>query len=475
MAASSLLFVLGVLLQKLSHDEQRCSLSEKRAVEFWGFVISWRWMSGLLVMSILPVPLESVAHSSASSRLLAQMSALPLLLLLPLLSPLLGERSRARDLRAMVLMAVGITATQLHAPERTDYSLEQLRTLWKSTPFLLAESVLLGLLLLSLAALLIPDGLRRICCCCCCCRRGGGGGGSTVREAPPPANRRSIPLLWAGVAGLLAAQFHMVQEGLSSMLRASVQMQDQGVSGYLFMGGALVLFVAQLSALNVGLTKFEASLFLPLFFAARTLCSALFGGLGLHKQYQCLALPQWIVLLGGCAVTAGSMAMLVAARWDGGGITEDEWDGGRWDDAAREKAGVGSSSGSGVPGLKGGGSPPSCGVSPRANAAYDAAAEEEAGGGEPGVCDPLVSKGCSTAAGVPRDGDGGDVDQGYGAAGGDGDKPLHDNPMFKHRPGARAGQDASAGPDADAASAGQAESESEDESKDHDASEVMLA
>ena len=134
---SMLLFTLGAMLQKKSHAENNAAPAEKRAVEFWGFVISWRWMLGLLLMSVLPIPLQSIAANFASSRLLAQFGGLALLLTLALAPFVLGETAHHADKGAVMLMLAGVTAlNSFSPPNTTSLSMEELFQTWQEASFI---------------------------------------------------------------------------------------------------------------------------------------------------------------------------------------------------------------------------------------------------------------------------------------------------------------------------------------------------
>ena len=81
----------GNFLQKWAQNHQASLPDDEKAPVIFSLIISWRWMLGLLLMVVVPLPFDSAAFALAPQSLITPFGGLTLVLTLMLGPRLLGE------------------------------------------------------------------------------------------------------------------------------------------------------------------------------------------------------------------------------------------------------------------------------------------------------------------------------------------------------------------------------------------------
>ena len=220
------------------------------------------------------------------------------------------------DLGAVALVVAGTVVTGLFStpPPPGDPTIGQLRLLFSAPPYLCC-------LALSLAAALLP--LR------------------WLRSEAGRVELVTLPRRCGSLYALSAASFAAVSITLSKvsvlLLKRTAQGQNQFTDGaaFAFVAGFVVLAVVNLRVLNEGLSKFDASFVIPVYYVSSTLLTIVSGELlyGTYVQLWRQLWPKGLAFAAGLALSLfGVHVMATPVPQDvddvgdrgGGGDGEDE-------------------------------------------------------------------------------------------------------------------------------------------------------
>ena len=81
----------GNFLQKWAQNHQASLPDDEKAPVIFSLIISWRWLLGLLLMVVVPLPFDSAAFALAPQALITPFGGLTLVLTQMLGPRLLGE------------------------------------------------------------------------------------------------------------------------------------------------------------------------------------------------------------------------------------------------------------------------------------------------------------------------------------------------------------------------------------------------
>jgi hypothetical protein len=106
--------------------------------------MSWRWMLGLLLMVIIPLPFDSMAFALAPQSLITPFGGLTLVLTQWLGPKFLKEKVHKQDYVYGFVILLGVTTSSVFGPtQEGHYTLDDLLGFWSNPGFIVMEALVL--------------------------------------------------------------------------------------------------------------------------------------------------------------------------------------------------------------------------------------------------------------------------------------------------------------------------------------------
>jgi drug/metabolite transporter (DMT)-like permease len=252
------------LIQKKAHMIEQAS-STKHA-QCLGLLMSPTWLLGLLLMVIMPLPIDFIAYSYASQSLLAPTASVTIAAN-QVLAPLFLDETLSRgELVATVVIIVGVllsTLTGSHAEQQ--YTVCSLLDLYGESTFYVPAS----LLSVAIAAAYYYRDDREVL-------------------------GKARPATIAFLAGGFGALNNLFFKAAGELAFSSDDSHWGTIHPYYHVALVALLATMQISHVNVGIKEYEAVNFLPLYNCFFIVCTSTLGGIFFGELAEFNVL-QWIL------------------------------------------------------------------------------------------------------------------------------------------------------------------------------------
>jgi len=285
---SSFATALGTILQKKAHNVQQSLPEDERAPEFCGLIFNYYWMMALVIMVLLPLPLDLVSFSLAPQSVVAPMTGLTIIVSTVLSVWYLGEKLKVVQLMASGIILAGVIlviSTSQGNPEELDVCELILR--YDDLDFAVPALGIAGIIVL--LTFLLATGKY------------------------PDSVQRFVPQMYAFIAGGLVALMNILFKATGSLVVGAISGEQVSswntIFPYLHILGVIVLAVGSLSALNQLLSRVDAVVGTPLYFTNLIICSSILG-LVFYREYDGFSAWQWVVFPIGLLVVCGGVLLM---------------------------------------------------------------------------------------------------------------------------------------------------------------------
>jgi drug/metabolite transporter (DMT)-like permease len=130
----------GNILQKKAQTYQASLPDDKKAPVLFSLIISWRWLLGLLLMVIVPLPFDAAAFALAPQSLITVLGGLTLVLTQMVGPRLLGEQIDRQEYFYGGVILVGVAIACFSGPTHESvYRLDDLLDKWGNPAFIALE------------------------------------------------------------------------------------------------------------------------------------------------------------------------------------------------------------------------------------------------------------------------------------------------------------------------------------------------
>ncbi len=283
---SSFLNTASTLCMKLAQDREKRKPHEERAYKWNGIIFNWFWLLSFLVL-LSSNGAEAVALMLASQSVIAPFAGLNIMLAMVIGPRLLGEEVRKRDIGACAVILSGTLLCTLFGPQTSiDYDVDYLIARWSSVPMV---SNLVALAVLGLAVFAV---LRN--------------------DLVPERLVYLKALLTAFLVGSFGALVATVLKGMMEILQGGL-ISVFPVAFALYFGLSLIVCVTYIVIINMGLERYEGTLFYPLYLGWLIIGNVVNGSI-YFMEYTCYGPLQLIVFPIGCCVTISGMLMLAQMK-----------------------------------------------------------------------------------------------------------------------------------------------------------------
>ena len=140
---STVLSCVGLILQKIAHNQQARLPDDKKYPECGGVVCSPCWWGSFLVMGLIPFPADFIAFSYAAQSIVVPFAGLTIMLNQLIAPCILDEKLTQKDMIASVFVFTGcVVSTAFGAHEANNKSICQLLNLFTEPFFYVALALL---------------------------------------------------------------------------------------------------------------------------------------------------------------------------------------------------------------------------------------------------------------------------------------------------------------------------------------------
>jgi len=279
----------GLVLQKLAQIRNDALPDDQKYASWGGIIWSPTWVCGLLLMVLVPFPLDMIAFSLAPQSLVVPLTGFTLVLNQVVAPCVLKERVTCQDWVGTGVICSGIVLTTAFGSHCSYvYSVDQMMDLFDKRPFQIAE-----------LAFIISTLVCWICAYC--------GERGFIQSSPV-----SRSILYAYMAGAVGAQQQIFLKATGEVFESSINGDDQWGSKwecYLFIALCVVFAIGQIYMLNKGLALWSAIKYLPLYNVILIVLSTAYGSL-FYEEYKDLDIYGIICFPIGVLIVAVGAAIL---------------------------------------------------------------------------------------------------------------------------------------------------------------------
>lgn len=298
--------VAGMLLQKYSHNLDPSvpgNEEQKRRL----------WWSSLVLMIVVPAPLDVIALGLAAQALLAPLTAITMLLTIVLAPLFLPEKIYRVDIIATVLVCVGAVISTWFGPHiQRSFDVPALYQLYARASFISFQA----LVLFSIALVVVwvaksPDVYqnpfdkdRKIA-------NESAAETTVVKHEWWHLPHRAIPFAHAFVAGLTGAQQMVFTKTISGLLFLTFDGHSQlsYLLTYIISLLAVIFAVFQVYYLSAGLERFDAILYLAIYNSMLIVFNITCGGI-YFDEFKHTTWPQFILFCTGTLIVIAGVLVL---------------------------------------------------------------------------------------------------------------------------------------------------------------------
>jgi len=255
----------GCVLQKKAHaqNEQRVADGQPSYTVFAGIMLSPLWISGFVLLVLLPLPFDFISLALAPASLITPLGGVTIILNQIAAPICLGEKVSRLDWIATGVIVVGIVIASAFGVHCSNtYTGGQLAELYNQTAFIVVEVLLLTTMAVLLWCVHIsgPEAITRSCC----------------KDEPdvqlPPWRlqlKQNRYLCYAFLAGGFGANTNVLLKSCGEMAEnVFAGGSDEDYAGYiphLTMVGTVICAVGQIMHLNMGGALAPAVKYFPIY------------------------------------------------------------------------------------------------------------------------------------------------------------------------------------------------------------------
>ncbi len=239
----------GLIIQKMAQVKFQALSAEERPYSVGGFIFAPLWMTGFLLICLVPLPFNLMAVTFAAASLVAPLASVTLVLNQVLAPVALGERLSRSDVTGTVVIVGGVVlATIFGSHCESSYTADDLLKLYTRTPFLIVAVLTVVSMCIALAVIrtwrkTLPEHIS-----------------VDDMEAMDSGAPTRVCIAYAFMAGSTGALMQIVFKGTGELIGAA-----EFGHWALWMSIVLVIIIAtaQMSYLNQGMAVCTAVVFFP--------------------------------------------------------------------------------------------------------------------------------------------------------------------------------------------------------------------
>jgi len=257
---------MGLVVQKLAHNQQDRLPDGQKRLEFFGIQFNFMWFLGFFLLVAVPMPLSLAAAAMAPQSIVGPLSAVTIVFCQVFAPLILGERPSWLDWFASVLIIGGCIASSFFGDQCSyTYTLPQIKDLFSNHKFLWFEAFVVCAIVAS------------YCLLCC-----------TSRFSKLPRHQQVMKsVAHASLAGIYAGQqnifFKAIGETLGKIFSGSGEWKDGFF--YVTLVACITIATAQICHLNLGMQLIDAVKYLPMYNASLIINSTV-AGLIFYQEYR---------------------------------------------------------------------------------------------------------------------------------------------------------------------------------------------
>jgi len=298
---------LGLVLQKLAHNQNNALPAGRKYKVVAGIVCSPCWWGAFAMMGLLPFPMDFLSYQYAAQSLVAPFAGLTLILNQCFSPMILGEKLSRVDVIASSVVLLGCLVTTLSGShEEVNFIPTDIVRLIADEIFLQGFSILVALIVFMMymvqkyspvqyeevTAGVVPKNLEE----------------PVSRSFPVEMsgyfeviNRKLMPFYYGFISGGLGGLQNVCFKCIGLMVK-----NPEGIwttpFPYIAIVLTVTLAVTQLSYLNKGISLYDAVLILPLYNACYIFLSSSIGAL-FYQEFKLFTHLQWVFFPVGIVVT----------------------------------------------------------------------------------------------------------------------------------------------------------------------------
>jgi len=301
----SALASLGMVLQKLAHNENESRSPSEKFRDYGGLLMSPRWISGFLLLVIIPLPLDLFSLGLAPQSIIAPMSGMTIIFCQVITPCVLKEKITCMDWVASFVITIGCVLVGVAGDQCSmDWTMDQIDQLYADVYFIGMEVIFAVLIVTSFISLylIIPycnpgvDGPQQIC------------PRAKLPEDMSSAEKLCRAYFHAFLAGALGGQQNVLFKAIGECLEQTFHGDPSGwasVSTYGVLFVLVICAISQIMHLNKGMVLVNAVLFLPMYNSGLIICSSLSGLIFYQEYRRTTALGTAISVLAWAIIVAG--------------------------------------------------------------------------------------------------------------------------------------------------------------------------
>ncbi len=246
---SAIAVSVGSIIQKLAHNVNQKKDIQDRSYQCGGVLCNPLWISGLILMILLQIPLSFAALTLAPQSLVIPLGAGSTIVFNQIFAPLiLKERLTKVEIFATIIILIGVIMSTTAAGPGSSANMDacQLIARYIELDFLIPMICLISLICACVGAI---HGFKR--------------------GRHPIALQNILPALFGFVAGGLGAIMNILLKASGAFTEALIVGRDYGtwktVHPYYHIVLVVLLASAMISYINLGLERYDAVVFLPLY------------------------------------------------------------------------------------------------------------------------------------------------------------------------------------------------------------------
>jgi len=266
---------IGLVLQKHSHNVGEGELQLQSR---------WRWWLGFFFLVAIGGGLDAVALMLAPLSLIAPLSGVTIVTNCLAARLCLGEQMQSIELFATIVVVIGSTLTSTFGQHESGaYDAAELESLFKQWYIAPYYFITITLLAISVAIVCFPG-----------------------------RNNYWQALAYANIAGILGGNQNTFLKGVMELVEESIRKQGSNQFGHLIVYLLFLAFIlssiAQLWALNEGLSKHSMISYLPMYQSALTIYGVVAGAV-VFQEFQDFDLLSWVMFPIGVNVVIAGLVM----------------------------------------------------------------------------------------------------------------------------------------------------------------------
>eukprot|EP00656_Telonema_subtile_P043656 TRINITY_DN4999_c0_g1_i2.p1 TRINITY_DN4999_c0_g1~~TRINITY_DN4999_c0_g1_i2.p1 ORF type:complete len:497 (+),score=98.26 TRINITY_DN4999_c0_g1_i2:195-1685(+) len=288
---ASLGSTFGLILQKLAQMKNDALPENEKFPTSGGIIWSPTWILGLLLLIILPFPLDLAAFSLAPQSLVVPLSGVTLVLNQVIAPSVLKEKVSCLDWIATGVITCGIVcSTAFGSHCSVEFTVDEIMDLFQELPFQIAEGVFVFSMIV--ACWWLNWGAYSYC-------------------TSEDRLNRSRSVVFGYAAGAVGGQQQIFLKATGELFESTFNGNAEWDrwEAWFFTITCVILAVAQIQLLNKGMALWTAIKYLPIYNVCLILCSTTYGGI-FYEEYKVLSTEGFILFPFGVAVVVLGAVLL---------------------------------------------------------------------------------------------------------------------------------------------------------------------